>query len=46
VQKLGGKLDVKSIKGEGSTFTVTFPVKKMDSLFSNGEEDIEGFAGG
>jgi signal transduction histidine kinase len=46
VQKLGGKLDVKSIKGEGSTFTVTLPVRKMDSLFSNEEEDIEGFTGG
>ncbi len=46
VQKLGGRLDVKSIKGEGSTFTVTLPVKKMDSLPSNEEEDIEGLAGG
>ncbi|KPK30113.1 MAG: hypothetical protein AMK69_04375 [Nitrospira bacterium SG8_3] len=46
VQKLGGRLDVQSIKGEGSTFTVTLPVKKMESLFSNEEEDIEGFAGG
>ena len=27
VQKLGGKLDVKSKKGEGSTFTVAFPIK-------------------
>ncbi|NIR14641.1 MAG: HAMP domain-containing histidine kinase [Desulfobacterales bacterium] len=46
VQKLGGRLDVKSKKGEGSTFTVTLPVKKMDSLPSNEEEDIEGLAGG
>ena len=46
VQKLGGRLDVESTKGEGSTFTVTLPVKKMDPLFSNEEEDIEGFAGG
>jgi signal transduction histidine kinase len=46
VQKLGGRLDVQSIKGEGSTFTVTLPVNKMESLFSNEEEDIEGFAGG
>lgn len=28
VQKLGGNLDVKSKKGEGSTFTVSFPTKK------------------
>jgi signal transduction histidine kinase len=46
VQKLGGKLDVRSKKGEGSAFTVTLPVKKMESLLSNEEEDIEGFAGG
>jgi signal transduction histidine kinase len=45
VQKLGGRLVVKSKKGEGSTFTVTLPVKKMQSLSSKEEEDIEGFAG-
>ena len=28
VQKLGGSLDVKSKKGEGTTFTVSFPAKK------------------
>jgi signal transduction histidine kinase len=27
VEKLGGKLDVESVKGEGSRFTVTLPVK-------------------
>jgi signal transduction histidine kinase len=46
VQKLGGRLDEKSKKGEGSSFTVTLPVKKSESLFSDEEEDIEGFTGG
>jgi hypothetical protein len=46
VQKLGGSLDVKSKKGEGSTFTVILPVKKKESLLSDEEKDIEGFAGG
>jgi signal transduction histidine kinase len=45
VQKLGGRLDVKSKKGEGSTFTVTLPVKKRETSFSNEEKDIEGIAG-
>jgi signal transduction histidine kinase len=46
VQKLGGRLDVESKKEEGSTFTVTLPVKKSESLFTNEEKDNEGIAGG
>ncbi|UCB50820.1 MAG: ATP-binding protein [Deltaproteobacteria bacterium] len=45
VQKLGGRLDVKSKKGEGSTFTVTLPTKKKESSFSDEEKDSEGIAG-
>jgi signal transduction histidine kinase len=46
VEKLGGKLDVKSKKGEGSTFTVTLPAKKMESSSNTEEENIESIAGG
>jgi signal transduction histidine kinase len=46
MQKLGGKLDVKSKKGEGSTFTVTLPTKGKESTSNDKEEGIEGFAGG
>jgi signal transduction histidine kinase len=46
VQKLGGRLDVESKKEEGSTFTVTLPVKRSESLFTNEEKDNEGIAGG
>jgi two-component system NtrC family sensor kinase len=46
MEKLGGKLDVMSKKGEGSTFTVTLPTKRNESTFNNKEDSIEGFAGG
>jgi signal transduction histidine kinase len=46
VEKLGGKMDVRSEKGEGSTFRVTLPVKKIESSSNTEEADFEGFAGG
>jgi signal transduction histidine kinase len=46
VEKLGGKLDVKSKKGEGSAFTVTLPAKKIESGSNTEEENIESIAGG
>ncbi len=46
MQKLGGRLDVKSKKGEGSTFTVTLPTRRKESTFNHKEDGIEAFAGG
>jgi signal transduction histidine kinase len=44
-QKLGGKLDVESKEGEGSSFTVTLPIKRGQLPISNKEERIEGITG-
>lgn len=44
-QKLGGHLDVKSKVGEGSSFTVTLPIKKREETITSKESSIEGFIG-
>jgi signal transduction histidine kinase len=44
-QKLGGKLDVESKEGEGSSFTVTLPIKRGQLPISNEEDRIEGITG-